>query len=117
MEGALRLRGLTTADNRFSFLLFNYSRRPYFLHSIELRWWFRGDKGQRSFSLSKAINKWINNLIYEFGAYYLDFLEPKEVLYREIEEGRDLRDIIRIEAEVYYYREYGEKRVLRFMIL
>jgi len=116
MEETLRLRGLTTAGDRFSFLLFNHSRQPYFLHCIKLRWWFR-DEGNRSFSLRKVINKWINNLIYEFGAYYLDFLEPKEVVYKEIEGGRDLRDIICIEAEVYYYRGYGEKRVLEFRIL
>ncbi|MCP2605064.1 hypothetical protein NLC29_02800 [Candidatus Aminicenantes bacterium AH-873-B07] len=117
MNETLKLRGITTANNRFSFLLWNYPKQPYFLHCIKLNWWFKNEIERKYFSLSKIINKWINESIYEFGAYYFDFLEPKEVLYKEIERGKDLRDLLGIEVQVFYYRNQNQKRILKFRML
>ncbi|MCP2519890.1 hypothetical protein NLB65_00075 [Candidatus Aminicenantes bacterium AC-335-B20] len=117
MEEKLRLRGLTTANDKFSFLLFNYSKQPYFIHYIKFKWWIKNGVGKKYFTLSKIINKWINNFIYEFADYYFNILEPKEVISKEIKEGKDIRDVLGIEAQVYYYKDYREKRVLKFRIL
>ena len=117
MEEKLRLRGLTTANDKFSFLLFNYSKHPYFIHCIKFKWWIKNGVVKRYFTLSKIINEWTDNFIYEFSDYYFNILEPKELISKEIENGKDIRDVLGIEAQVYYYKNFKQKEVLKFRIL
>ena len=103
MNGNLKLRGVTTGKDKFSFLLWNCPRQPYFLDHIRLNWWFKYGNNKKYHSL-RIINRWINESIFEFNSSYFD-LEPNEILKRIAQCGKDIRDILRLEVQVYYYRE------------
>ncbi|MFQ6083616.1 MAG: hypothetical protein ACE5WD_09665 [Candidatus Aminicenantia bacterium] len=113
----LEIKAIIAEKNKFSFSLWNYPNYSYFLDKIKLNWVVENNNKSRYFDTKIInINKWINGPDYEFKISYFE-LEPTDFLWEKVKEGKDLRDMMKLEVVIYYQDKENHKKRVRQQVL